>query len=274
MTTTSPDTSAPPVDPRLRRRRAEVQRRKGRRRLRRLLVVTAVGTVGLAAWGLSLSPLLDVDRVLIRGTEGERMAPVRTAAGIDQGEAMATVDLDAAGRAVEAVPWVDGATVRRSWPGTVVVAVTERQPVAALRTADGSWALVDGDRRQVEVVPGTVDHGLPRIEGLEPSAEPGEVLGQAASGAVELSQRLVEVLPRFGTSARLVAVDIAVDGSLSAGIDLPGAQDVQAHFGRPGELVDKVASMVAVIEGSGTVPTGAVIDLRVPDSPALTVPQH
>lgn len=267
---TSAEAGAPPVDPRLRARRLEVRRREGRRRLRRLLAVAGALLAGLAAWGLSVSPLLDVDRVLVRGTVGERVVAVLEASGIRHGDTMATLDLGAAGSSVESVPWVDGATVRRSWPGTVVVEVTERQPLAALATADGAWALVDGDRRMVEVVAAGHDHGLPRIEGLAPPGEPGAALGEAAAGAVELSQRLVDVLPELGPGARLVSVAIAGDGSLSALLDLPGAPEVRASFGHPERLQEKVASLVALAEGLDAVPPEASLDLRVPEAPVLT----
>jgi cell division protein FtsQ len=54
------------------------------------------------------------------------------------------VDTEAIAARVGSIPDVAAVTATRSWPGTVVVAVDPREPVAALATGDG-WALVDAE---------------------------------------------------------------------------------------------------------------------------------
>jgi cell division protein FtsQ len=73
------------------------------------------------------------------------------------------VDLAALRAAVEQVPWVEGAEVRRRWPDTLEVRVHERVAVAAW--SDGR--LVDPAGR-LFVVPGnSVPQGLPELDGPE-----------------------------------------------------------------------------------------------------------
>jgi cell division protein FtsQ len=80
------------------------------------------------------------------------------------------VDLDAIRGAVEGLPWVAAAEVRKRWPDRIEIRLREREAVAL-------W----GDRRLLSVegelfaVPGdTVPQGLPELAG--PDARAGEVL--------------------------------------------------------------------------------------------------
>src|SRR5690242_1197549 len=109
------------IDPRIRERRIVVQREAGRRRLRVPLVLMSVVSVfGLAYLAVS-SPLFDVDRVEVRGAHHLRVADVRAAAHVGHHRALLFVDVAAVARRVERLPWVEHATVRRAWPGTLRV---------------------------------------------------------------------------------------------------------------------------------------------------------
>lgn len=265
MTPTSTDEHPAAIDPRLRARRSEVQRREGRRRLHRLVVVLGVLSAGGGAAAIALSPLLDVDRVVVRGATVNGTDPVHSAAGIVRGEPMATLDVQAARIAIEAVPWVDTASVQRSWPGTVVIAVTERRAVAAVRTAEGSWALVDADRRQLSVVGTGEIADLPRIEGLSPPAGAGSELVPDAAGALELASLLSGAMP-----ADEFRVMVAVDDSLEVVVERPSRAEVRALFGRPDRLADKVVALVTLLDENEVKAGPARIDVRVPGAPVLT----
>ncbi|MGI9033123.1 MAG: hypothetical protein ACR2HY_05490, partial [Acidimicrobiales bacterium] len=70
--TLAPPTIRVPIDPRIRRRQLQVRRAEGRRRLRLLVATSIVVAVLGAGWGLTRSPLLDVDRVTVQGAVGPR----------------------------------------------------------------------------------------------------------------------------------------------------------------------------------------------------------
>ena len=267
MTPTSTDEQATVIDPRLRARRSEVQRRQGRRRLHRLAAVLGVAAAGAGAGAIALSPLADVDRVVVRGAATTGTPAVHDAAGIDRGEPMATLDLRAARAAIEAVPTVGTASISRSWPGTVVITVTERRAVAAVRTDDGRWALVDADRRQLAVVDAGEVGELPRIEGLGPLADAGSELGPDAAGALELASRLSAAVP-----AAALRVVVAAGGSMEAAIQRPDAPEVRALFGRADRLADKVVALVTLLGEKEARTERLRIDVRVPDAPVLTGP--
>lgn len=273
MTTVSPEQWPLPVDPRLRARRRAVMRSEGRRRLRRLAMVTAGAGVGVAGWLLALSPLLDVDQVVVRGAQRSEPEMVREATGVAGGQAMATLRLDRAVAAVEALPWVATATVERRWPGTVVVSVTERRPTAAVAVAAGddqvggsAWVLVDDQGRQLAATADPPPE-LASIDGGGEEVRPGEQLGPTAAGALELVTRLQAALP-WGPP-RVVVV---AGGSLEAVVRDADGVDQRIRFGGPTRLADKILALRTLVEqgaldGAGP---GMVVDVRVPEAPVLT----
>lgn len=89
-------------------------------------------TVGAVLWGLRLVLDQPVERVSISG-RFQRVQPldvekaVRQAVGTD---GMIAVRLSAIAEAVEQIPWVDRASVGRTWPRALSVQVVEQTPVA------------------------------------------------------------------------------------------------------------------------------------------------
>lgn len=251
------------IDPRLRARRIEVQRTEGRKRLRRLAVVVAGLGVLAALWAVSLTPLLDVDRIRIEGAAHVEPAAVAAALDIRLGDALLTADVRGAARAVAELPWVETADVRRSWPGAVEVSVVERVPVAAIAARGGGWVLVDrgGHQLAVEAEPGL---DLVRVAGRSMVPEPGELAHDRYRGALALAA----VLP---TSLRTAVTALwpQRDGTIEATVRLRDGHEAVARFGAPDQLEAKLLALGSIIET--TDPAGLrVIDVRVPSGPALT----
>ena len=98
------------------------------------------------------SPMLDVDRVQVLGGQTTGMDALQRALGIGIGDQMVDLDLGAAERRLEQLPWVRTARVVRSWPATLRVIVVERQPEARIADPDGRWWLADGTGRLLDVV--------------------------------------------------------------------------------------------------------------------------
>src|SRR5690606_31253637 len=101
------------IDPRLQARRREVERGKGRRRLRRLVVLLVLILIGGAVYGTTRSALLDVDHVRVSGVAGERADAVSAAAAIDRGTPLTSVDTASAARRVAGLAWVLDVEVER-----------------------------------------------------------------------------------------------------------------------------------------------------------------
>jgi len=123
------------------RRRSEPARRWQLPALpwRRIGLVTGAALLVVAAAGL-LVLLLDqpIERVTVAGSFQRITAPeVEKAVRAElRGAGLVSVDLARVSRALRRLPWVDTATVQRSWPRGLKVQVTEQVAVARWNAAD------------------------------------------------------------------------------------------------------------------------------------------
>ncbi len=246
------------VDPRLRQRWVETRREEGRRRLRILLGGVAVGVMAGGGWATFRSPLLDVDRVVVEGAHRSGAVVVRQATEVRPGLALLDLDRAAIERRVAALPWVLRAEVRREWPGTVRVRVTERVPMAVTRANDDHWALLDRSGRVLAVV-ATPPPDLARIEGVAQLGAPGTRGGADAVEALGVVAALPPAL-----APRVAAV--AVGGE---GLSLRLAPQGEVRLG-PMEAVEaklrSALTVLGVVDGR----TVATLDVRIPAAPVLT----
>lgn len=127
--------------------RKQLQRR---RRVRRVLVaVVLLVLVGAGVWAVGFSSLLTADSVRVRGAEVLSPDEVEQVAAVPIGTPMVRIDLPAVEARVGELAPVRDVAVQRSWPHTVTVTVSEREPVYALSQAnsgaDFPYRLVDAD---------------------------------------------------------------------------------------------------------------------------------
>ena len=146
-------------------------------------------------WGTAaLGHILDqpIERVRIDGSFQHLSAlEVEKAVRANlHGAGLISVDLDRVRRSVSSLPWVDVATVQRSWPRGLVVNVAEQ--VAVARWNDGDLVNTRGQLfiSEARFVPPE----LPRLSGPDGTAPQVVARYQAAQGRiVEAGMRLVAV---------------------------------------------------------------------------------
>ena len=169
---------------------ANINERITRRQLIFALTVLALcATFG--GYGLTRSPLLDLDRIEVKGVERTDPDAVRVASALDLHAAMTDLDLTQARAGIAELPWVGEVHVARRWPATAVVRVVERVPVASVRAPDGI-VLVDKTARVLERVE-TAPAGLPRLIVIDPAVAPGQTQPHVAallSIAIQLTPEL------------------------------------------------------------------------------------
>ena len=176
-------------------------------------------------------------------------------AGIPAGRAMVSVDTNAAQTRLLAQPWIASASVERSWPGTILVTITERRPVAVI--GGGSSArLVDSTGRLLGPA-GTVT-GLPQI-GL---VAPGSRTVRIAAHRRALAATMAALSP-----ALVSQVATAFNGP--QGITLELDDGIRVLFGDMSRLTAKDQNLRTVLDQAdrGTIER---IDVTVPSAPALT----
>ncbi|HUP86128.1 MAG TPA: FtsQ-type POTRA domain-containing protein [Acidimicrobiales bacterium] len=246
------------MDPRIRERRVAVQRDAGRRRLRLLLAGGAVvGSVALA-YGLTRSPVFDVDELLVLGAAKTTRAQIADVGGLDGSPQLADVKPAIVAHGLERLPWVQEARVVRHWPGTVEVTLVERMPLATVPASDGGWALVDETGRVLETTPGPTP-GMVQVNTV-PAPAPGAHVGEATLGALGLLNALPPSL-----SERVNGLTVSEDGLIEIhAVGLP-----IIHFGPASQMRSKLVALTTLVARTNLRGVKA-IDVRVPTAPVLT----
>ncbi|PZF56442.1 cell division protein [Curtobacterium sp. MCSS17_008] len=125
--------------------RAEVRRFTRRARHRRAAWITAATVV--VVFGASIlvavySPLMALRTIEVRGTERVDATALRQALSDQVGTPLARLDLDEVKRDIAGFPLIESYVTEELPPHTLVVTVTERTPVVAVRSGS-SYDLVD-----------------------------------------------------------------------------------------------------------------------------------
>lgn len=177
-----------------------------RRRARRSTVVLVVAVVLLVVgtWVAYFSPLLVVREVAVAGQRSVTTDEVVAAAAVPMGSPLARQDVQAIAQRATRIPAVRAASVTRRWPGTLLVTVTERSGLLAVKQGDG-FVLVDGEGvaydREASLPKNAIradvdpdDQNLLREVGRVAGALPAELAGQvkdlSATGPDQITLRL------------------------------------------------------------------------------------
>jgi cell division protein FtsQ len=115
--------------------------------------------------------LLDIQRIVVRGNDRLSTGEVLSLLGGLRGQSLLSADLEAWRRALLASPWVRDATMRRSLPSTVDVAIVERQPLAIARMRGALYLIDEGGTVIDEYGPQYADLDLPIVDGLPASGD-------------------------------------------------------------------------------------------------------
>ena len=242
----------PPIDPRIEARRNDVH---ARRRLRAWVTVGALAVLVAIGYGITQSPLLDVDEVEVIGARRTGADKVLEVAGIELGTPLLGLGLSGPRESIAALPWVDQVRSNRTWGGKVTFDVTERTAVAQI-PADEQWAVVDLQGRVLQVDP--VPWDLPVVLfGSVP--EPGEWLAGGALPLLEISAALVPL-----HDERIGAISWVAG---KATVDLPG--QTRAHWGGRDDPHGKAVALATLL-ARVDLHCFEVIDLSIPELPALT----
>jgi len=248
--TSEPSTrDSPRRDHAPRDRRRPLSRPSRRQVLLRRWVALA-GTLGLA--GLVVvalwTPLVGVRSVSVAGVRDLTTAQVVAAANVRTGTPMLRLDTTGITARVGSLPRVASVDVTREWPNTVLITVTERDPVGVLAQADGVH-LVDRSGLDYATV-AAAPAGLPKIQ--LPHTSPSDARTQAVV-------RVLAALPEQLRS-QLTAVSAATPGS----VQLSLADGKTILWGDADDSARKAAVLGALMTRPGK-----VYDVSSPDLPTI-----
>lgn len=261
LTTADRERGVPAEVARPARRRRDTPRDRRRRRLLGAAALLAV--LALAWWALWASPLLAVRDVRVDGAGSLTAEQVRTAAGVAEGTPLLRVDVDAAAARVARLPQVASVQVARGWPGSVVVTVVERRPVAVVEDG-GTRSLVDASGVLFDTVTGEAPEGVVPLDVRTPGAgDPAMLAALDALVALPADVR-AQVTGAAADSGEDVTLTLR-DGT----VVVWGGPD--AGDGGPGSAADRADTLVALL---GQIEAGALepaetIDVSAPDAVVL-----
>jgi cell division protein FtsQ len=236
-------------------------RRRARTRWRAAFFVLGglaiVAGVGFALLG---NRVLVVRSVTVTGTHLLSPGQVAVAADVPRGTPLLRVDAGAVTRRVEAIPQVASVTVTKDWPDRLVIAVTERVPVLAVRMAGGGYDLVD----QTGVVVRWT---------AKPAALPllrTTLSGAALRGSAEVTAAasvLGELSPSLAAQVTGAQAAPVAQGTEQVTLDLRDGKTVQ--WGSPGDAAQKNREIAILLPGGAH-----QIDVSVPGTAVTRLPRR
>ncbi len=222
-------------------------------------VVFVACLVVLSAWYLRSSPHFDLsgpDSVILTGNHFVSQADIASAIGAGAEPNLFRLSLDDARREVEAIPWVQSASLRRVFPNRLQVEVTERKPVAYVNTGAG-LKLVDREGVLLEK-PSDAAFDFPVVTGIDSSMSAADRKARLA-----LFDRFEQELKsQVGGAGWLVSeVDLSDDGDLKA-LLVQGRETILVHFGNRdfGERFGTFLALLPQIQSAS--PNVDSVDLR------------
>jgi cell division protein FtsQ len=261
--TGGPPARRPRMDPRIRERRTAVLRAQGRHRLRLLVLLVSLPLVVLLCVLALRSSFLSVRHIHVVGVRETSTGAVERALAGALRHPMVSVNAAALEAQVDALSWVQRATVSRSWPSTLEVKVSERTPVASVQSGT-SWAELDATGRVLTLVR-SAPSGQPRLSG---SAAAGLRPGGSVGPQMRAELAVAAAVPA-SLRAEVDGIGPDPDGGVQLTLAPPSVAKVE--MGPALQLGPKMAALQTVLAQVDL--TGVtVIDVRVPGQPALTRP--
>ncbi|WP_340115408.1 FtsQ-type POTRA domain-containing protein [Pelagibius sp. 7325] len=170
---------------------------------------------------------LRIEEVLVEGRARTDGAEILTRLGLVVGRPILAVDPDVARAELEALPWVQTASVERQLPGTIYIRLTEREPLA-LWQENGVIRVIDRDGGIIPgVEPRRFAH-LPLVVGPDAPAHAAKLIAvmnsepdlrQRVTAAVRVGGRRWNVQIEGRIDVRLPEADTAAAWSQLARIE-------------------------------------------------------
>ena len=158
--------------------------------------------------GLVLSAeALTITRISVEGNTRLSKGEVLSLLDGLSGQSMVTVDLESWREKLMASPWVADAAMRRVLPGTIAIAISEREPVAIGRIGDQLYLLDQHANVVDEYGPNYAEFDLPIIDGLA-TGRPGAPLVDPQRAALAM-RVLAAMQARPDLMKRMSQIDVA-----------------------------------------------------------------
>lgn len=189
----------------------KIVRRKKRRLLR---LVSAVLIILSVLFGISI--FFKIDEITVGGNSRYSNEAIIAATGLEVGDNLYWFNKNRIiDKLLAEFSYIDGVLIRRGVPDTVMITITESEPLAYIRSA-GSYWLVNAELKLLEKVssPGEAME-IVGLELLEPEA--GSQVAVAEEDSLKLSQlrQLLRALSGYAFFVQVNQVDVSIVSSPS-----------------------------------------------------------
>lgn len=194
--------------------------------------------------------LFNLRVIVVKGNRHITGEEIARASGLKSGVPLARLPVHRAEKNLEELPWVKDARVTRNYPHTARIAITERVPIAALRTDSGTYLLIGDDgvitaEWTGATVPYIISDGIP-------------VTDAAPGGRVQGREMLAALVALHAAG---IGPDdfVAVDFSDPRGVVLRSSAGTEVLLGSADEVPDRIKELTALL------PTLVIGDYRLID---------
>ncbi|MEO1193480.1 MAG: cell division protein FtsQ/DivIB [Pseudomonadota bacterium] len=194
-----------------------------------------------AAYAFSVDAGFAVTSIQVLGRSESKGGEILEALEMERGDPILRFDPQEARDRIEALPWVESASVQRRLPGLIRVEIAERRP-AALWQLGGVWSVIDKEGTVIEGASAGAFPALPKVVGPGANSRVDEVLA-LVSQQPELSMHVYAAI-RVGNRRWNLRLHSGID------VRLPENDPVSAweRLARLESLADLLARDVSVID--------------------------
>lgn len=236
-------------------------------RERRGLTLAFFGALLITAL-VGLYFLLIVDIIKVGGNNVLEKGEVLTIAGLNPGEHLWFADIGGAKARLLADPMIKDATVKRIYPDTISIVITERRAAAAILSG-GTVAVIDAEGCVMEIS-AQVPENMVEVYGVSSS---GFTAGQDLSKDSRFNaDALLEILSALSNYDILGIIDY-IDMSQPLRIEMSTVYGIHINVGQTDNIAEKLSGLPAVIAKVMEMGyQGGTIDLAVLGDPVYAPP--
>lgn len=215
------------------------ERRLAVRRRRAILVIVllalALLLIAFGVFSIYQSDLFRITTVTVEGNDRLSDESVRAAASIPEDETLLRLSTLETEERIKRDPWVSDATVSRRFPGTVIIDVEERVPVAMLDVGDSSFLLLDASgyilARQTpdETVTALVIRDVGDVEttpGVRPSSEPLKNALEVWNGLSPQMREMVRAISAPSVGETALITEDGVEVFVGSSVDIARKEEI------------------------------------------------
>ncbi|CAB4364301.1 MAG: FtsQ-type POTRA domain-containing protein [Actinobacteria bacterium] len=234
----APTRTAGGIDPRMRARRNAVSREQGRRRVLLLGIAGGVVLAIILVVAVFASSVFDVRTVYVQGAVYTDQELLDKVVNDLKGHAVLLADTHKAEQDLEAIPWVEQATVRTDFPHSVYIDIRERRPIVTFQGHDGQFRVIDIQGRVLDVIA-----GQPTAYLLVTGQNPDTPRGDFAPAPYAAAAQMVVGLP---AEIRSITTSVGVD-TATGGLTMLLNETVNVRLGDLRNLDEKLARLLGQI---------------------------